>query len=179
MQPLPACTACTLRHPPHHAAPAWLHPAPDLPRAVICTRHQQASSDPRQRIPLDIRTLPELTHARRPPTTASLSWATTITTRWYDHHQHLHTRWHTRLHQLTTANPHLTPGPASPTLTCRTLITYPETLTLATTLDRLPRHTPLTRTQQTAFLRHLARRLHLTHLVPADHDLLWQRLTTR
>ncbi|MBL1090485.1 MULTISPECIES: TniQ family protein [Streptomyces] len=183
VQPLPACPACTLRRPPHHAAPTWIHPAPDLPRAMICTRHHQASSDPRQRIPLDIRTLPELTPARltarRPPTTASLSWATTITTRWYDHHQHLHTRWHTRLHQLTTANPHLTHSPASPALTCRTLITYPETLTLATTLDRLPRHTPLTRTQQTAFLHHLARRLHLTRLAPADHDLLWQRLTTR
>lgn len=183
VQPLPACTTCTLRRPPHHATPAWIHPAPGLPRAMICTRHQQASSDPRQRIPLDIRTLPELTHthrtARRPPTTASLSWATTITTRWYDHHQHLHQRWRTRLTQLTTANPHLTHGPASPALTCRNLITYPETLTLATTLDRLPLHTPLTHTQQTAFLHHLADRLNLTRLAPADHDLLWQRLTTR
>ncbi|MFF7098368.1 hypothetical protein ACFY9A_39270 [Streptomyces rubradiris] len=107
-----------------------------------------------------------------------MSWATTITTRWYNHHQHLHSRWRTRLHQLTAANPHLAPGPASPALTCRSLITYPETLTLATTLDRLPRHTPLTHTQQTAFLHHLARRLYLTRLTPADHDLLWQRLTT-
>ncbi|WP_420167210.1 hypothetical protein [Streptomyces violaceoruber] len=87
MQPLPACTTCTLRRPPHHTTPtAWIHPAPGLPRAMICTRHQQASSDPRQHIPLDIRALPELTRARltahRQPTTASLSWATTITTRW-------------------------------------------------------------------------------------------------
>ncbi|MFE4823994.1 TniQ family protein [Streptomyces sp. NPDC056704] len=182
MQPLPACTACTAHRSPHKAVPAWIHPAPDLPRALICTRHQQASSDPRQRTPLDIRSAPELTHAcltaRRPPTAASLSWASTITTRWYDHHQHLHTRWHTRLNQLTTANPHLAPGPASPTLTCRNLITYPETLTLATTLDRLPPH-PLTRTQQTAFLHQLASRLQLPRLAPADHDLLWQRLTTR
>ncbi|MBD0844759.1 TniQ family protein, partial [Streptomyces sp. TRM68416] len=182
VQPLPACTACTTHRSPHKAIPAWIHPAPNLPRALICTRHQQASSDPRQRIPLDIRSLPELAHARlttrRPPTAASLSWASTITTRWYDHHQHLHSRWHTRLRQLTTANPHLAPGPASPTLTCRNLITYPETLTLATTLDRLPPR-PLTRTQQTAFLHQLASRLQLPRLAPADHDLLWQRLTTR
>jgi hypothetical protein len=181
LQPLPACTACTIRRSPHQAVPAWIHPAPDLPRAVICTRHQQASSDPRQRAPLDIRSLPELTHARltarRPPTASSLSWSTTITTRWYDHHQHLHSRWHTRLRQLTTANPHLPQGPASPTLTCRNLITYPETLTLAAALDRLPAR-PLTRTQQTAFLHDLAHHLHLPRLAPTDHDLLWQRLTT-
>ncbi|MET9453254.1 TniQ family protein [Streptomyces cinerochromogenes] len=182
VQPLPACTACTAHRSPHTTAPAWIHPDPALPRTVICTRHQQASSDPRHRAPLDIRSLPELTQARlaarRRPTTASLSWATTITTRWYDHHQHLHLRWHERLHQLTTANPHLTPGPASPTLTCRGLITYPETLTLAAALDRLPPH-PLTRAQQTAFLHHLAGRLQLPRLAPADHDLIWQRLTTR
>ncbi|MDX3119245.1 hypothetical protein PV461_38685, partial [Streptomyces scabiei] len=65
-----------------------------------------------------------------------------------------------------------------PTLTCRSLITYPETLTLAAALDRLPPRS-LTRTQQTAFLNDLAGRLHLPRLAPADHDLLWQRLTTR
>ncbi|MGQ4427329.1 pyridoxal-phosphate dependent enzyme [Streptomyces violaceoruber] len=96
----------TLVHP--FDDPAWIHPPPDLPRALICTRHQQASSDSRHRTPLDIRALTELTHARstahRPPTTASLSWATTITTRWYDHHQHLHQRWRTRLTQLTATN---------------------------------------------------------------------------
>ncbi|MEV6133848.1 TniQ family protein [Streptomyces violaceusniger] len=173
-----------LHHPPPTTptVPAWIHPAPDLPRAMICTRHQQAASDPRQRTPLDIHSLPELTRAhlaaRRPPTAASLSWATTITTRWYDHHQHLHTRWQKRLHQLTTANPHLAQGPASPTLTSRNLITYPETLTLATALDRLPPH-PQTRTEQTAFLHQLASRLQLPRLAPADHDLLRQRLTTR
>ncbi|ANP51975.1 hypothetical protein J2Z21_009006 [Streptomyces griseochromogenes] len=182
VQPLPACTACTIRRSPHKAVPAWIHPAPNLPRAMICTRHQQAASDPRQRTPLDIRSVPELAHARltarRPPTASSLSWSTTITTRWYDHHQHLHIRWHTRLRQLTTANPHLASGPASPTLTCRALITYPETLTLATALDRLPPH-PLTRTEQTAFLHQLASRLQLPRLAPADHDLLWQRLHAR
>ncbi|MFE9174481.1 TniQ family protein [Streptomyces kebangsaanensis] len=181
VQPLPACTACTLRRPPHHAIPAWIHPAPDRPRAMICTRHQQASSDARHRNPLDIRALPELTRARltarRPPTAASLSWATTITTRWYDHRQHLHSRWQQRLHQLTAGNTHLAHGPASPALTCRNLITYPETLTFVTALDRLPSR-PLTHTEQSAFLHQLAGRLHLPRLAPADHDLLWQRLTT-
>ncbi|MEU1183792.1 hypothetical protein ABZ464_40435 [Streptomyces sp. NPDC005820] len=136
---------------------------------MICTRHQQASSDPRHPAPLDIRAVPELTQAhlraRRPATPVSLSWASTITTRWYDHHQHLHERWHTRLGRLTTANPHIPPGPATPTLTCRNLITYPETLTLATALDRLPPQ--------------LASRLQLPRLAPADHDLLWKRLHTR
>ncbi|MFF5107352.1 TniQ family protein [Streptomyces sp. NPDC000134] len=182
LQPLPACTACTIRRSPHQTVPAWIHPAPDLPRIMICTRHQQAASDPRHPAPLDIRPVPELTRthlrARRRPTATSLTWASTITTRWYDHHQHLHERWHTRLGRLTTANPHIPPGPASPALTCRNLITYPETLTLAAALDRLPPH-PLTRTEQSAFLHDLASRLHLPRLAPADHDLLWQRLTTR
>ncbi|MFF7647129.1 TniQ family protein [Streptomyces canus] len=182
LQPLPACTACTLRRSPHQAVPAWIHPAPDLPRIMICTRHQQAASDPRHPAPLGISFVPELTQthlrARRRPTATSLTWASTITTRWYDHHQHLHERWHTRLGRLTAANPHLPQGPASPALTCRNLITYPETLTLAAALDRLPPH-PLTRTQQSAFLHHLAGRLNLPRLAPADHDLLWQRLATR
>ncbi|KPI22263.1 hypothetical protein OV320_1674 [Actinobacteria bacterium OV320] len=181
LQPLPACTACTIRRSPHTAAPAWIHPPPGLPRNMICTRHQQASSDPRHTAPLDIRPVPELTqahlHARRRRTPTSLSWASTITTRWYDHQQHVHERWHTRLHRLTATNPHLASGSASPALTCRELITYPETLTLATALDRLPPN-PLTRTHQTAFLHQLADRLQLPRLAPADHDLLWKRLTT-
>ncbi|MGW0190690.1 hypothetical protein ACWDV7_33835 [Streptomyces sp. NPDC003362] len=159
-----------------------IHPAPDLPRTMICTRHQQAASDARRRAPLGIRALPELTRARLAarsrPTATSLSWASTIMTRWYDHHQHLHERWHTRLQRLTTANPHLPRGPASPTLTGRDLITCPGTLTLAAALDRLPPH-PVTRTQQTAFLHHLADRLQLPRPAPANHDLLWQRLHSR
>ncbi|MFG1729738.1 TniQ family protein [Streptomyces sp. AGS-58] len=182
LQPLPACTACTIRRSPHQAHPAWIHPTPDLPRIMICTRHQQAASDPRHPAPLDIRPVPDLTRthlrARRRPTATSLSWASTITTRWYDHHQHLHQRWHTRLNQLTAANPHLPQGPASPALTCRNLITYPETLTLAAALDRLPLY-PLPRSQQSAFLHDLAGRLDLPRLAPADHDLLWQRLHAR
>ncbi|WP_316745466.1 TniQ family protein [Streptomyces sp. MK7] len=92
LQPLPACTACTVRRSPHTPAPAWIHPSPGLPRIMICTRYQQASSDPRHPAPLTIQAVPELTqahlNARRPPTPTSLSWASTITTRWYDHHQH-------------------------------------------------------------------------------------------
>ncbi|MFF9336161.1 TniQ family protein [Streptomyces albogriseolus] len=118
LQPLPACTACTIRCSPHQAVPAWIHPAPDLPRIMICTHHQQASSDPRHPAPLGIRSVPELTRARlrarRRPTAASLSWASTITTRWYDHHQHLHERWHTRLNRLTAANPHIPPQARPP-----------------------------------------------------------------
>ena len=53
-----------------------------------------------------------------------------------------------------------------------------ETLILAAALDRLPPR-PLTRAQQTAFLHQLASCLQLLRLAPADHDLLWQRLTTR
>ncbi len=181
VQPLPACTACTIRRSPHHAAPAWIHPATDSPRIMICARHQQASSDSRHPAPLDIRPVPELTRphpgARR-ATTVSLNWASTITTRWYDHHQHLHERWQTRLDRLTDANPHIPSVPASPALTCRNLITYPETRTLAAALDRLPPY-PLTRPQQTAFLHRLADRLRLPRLAPADHDLLWQRLYAR
>lgn len=44
--------------------------------------------------------------ARR-ATTASLSWASTITTRWYDHQHHLHQRCLTHLDRLTNANPHI------------------------------------------------------------------------
>lgn len=142
LQPLPACTACTIRRSPHATTSAWIHPSPGLPRIMICTRHQQASSDPRHPAPLDIRPFPELTRtrpgARRPPTPVSLSWASTITTRWYDHQQHVHERWHIRLHRLTAANPRMSPGPASPALTCRELIAYPKTLTLAAAFDRLP-----------------------------------------
>ncbi len=54
VQPLPACTACIIRRSPHQATPAWIHPAPNSSRIMICTRHQQASSDSRHPAPLDI-----------------------------------------------------------------------------------------------------------------------------
>ncbi|MFJ4970542.1 hypothetical protein [Streptomyces sp. NPDC088755] len=181
LQPLPACTACTIGRSPHTAASAWIHPSPGLPRIMICTRHQQASSDPRHPTPLDIRAVPELTQAhlsaRRPATPVSPSWASTITTPWYDHQQHVHERRHTRLYQLRATNPRMSPGPASPALTCRELITNPETLTLTAAHDHLPPN-PLTHAQQTTYLHQLTGRLPLPRLAPADHDLLWKHLIT-
>jgi len=182
VQPLRVCTACT-GHRSRSATPtdAWAYPT--SPRITICTRHQQAGSDPRHTAPLDIRPLPELTHTHQQPAHAAipatdLTWAATITTRWYDHHQHLAQRWHTRLARLTTANPHTHQPSASPALTCRALITYPETLVLARTLSRIPPH-GLARTDHTAFLHHLATRLELPRLAPATHDPLFTRLNTR
>jgi hypothetical protein len=178
LRALPACTSCVLHRSQGATRTAWVHPRDHPP--VLCTRHQQAAADPRHTTPLDITALPELTHAhhrlaRPTTTTTALTWASTITTRWYDHHQHLSPRWQTRLARLTAANPHLHHGPASPTLTCRTLITYPETLTLAAALTRIPPH-GLTRTEQTRFLHHLAHKLELPRLAPATHDPLWTRL---
>lgn len=112
LQPLPACTACTIGRSPHTAASAWIHPSPGLPRIMICTRHQQASSDPQHPAPLDIRAVPELTQAhlsaRRPATPTSLSWASTITTRWYDPNS-----------MYTKAGTHAWTGLPPPTPACR------------------------------------------------------------
>lgn len=168
------------RTPDAIATTAWIYPQP--PRVLLCIRHQQASSDPRHTTPLGIRPLPELAHthrrlARAVSAAPALTWAATITTRWYDHQQHLATRWQTRLAALTAANPHTCDGPASPTLTCRSLVTYPETLTLAQALARLP-HRTLTRTQQARFLHDLAQQLELPHLTPATHDPLLTRLNS-
>ncbi|WP_237404477.1 TniQ family protein [Actinacidiphila reveromycinica] len=182
-RPVRACTACVL-HRSRGTSTAWIHPPDHTP--ALCTRHQQAADDPRHTAPLDIAALPELTRAhhqhrraaRHPAFTTALTWAATITTRWYDHHQHLTDRWHTRLTRLTTTNPHTQHGPASPTLTCRTLITYPETLTLAATLTRIPPH-GLTPNAQARFLHHLADQLEINHLTPATHDPLWTRIHTR
>ncbi|NUS10547.1 MAG: hypothetical protein HOY69_03915 [Streptomyces sp.] len=182
-RPVRACTACVL-HRSRSTATAWIYPPDHSP--ALCGRHQQAAADPRHTAPLTIHLLPELTRAHRrhqraarhPAFTAALPWAATITTRWYDHHQHLHTRWQARLTRLTTTNPHTRKGPASPALTCRTLITYPETLTLAATLTRIPPH-GLTHNDRSRFLQHLADRLELHHLTPATHDPLWTRITPR
>ncbi|MFF7772505.1 hypothetical protein ACFZC7_39200 [Streptomyces massasporeus] len=62
-----------------------------------------------------------------------------MTTRWYDHQQHLTHRWHTRLARLCAANPRLTTtGSASPALVTCDLVIYPETVTLARALAALP-----------------------------------------
>ncbi|MFJ4412221.1 hypothetical protein [Streptomyces sp. NPDC088910] len=178
------CTACVLHRSRGATTTARAYPPDHTP--ALCARHQQAAADPRHTAPLDIAGLPELTHAhhfhrrlaRSPSFTTALTWAATITTRWYDHHQHLHTRWQARLARLTTTNPHTRHGPASPALTCRTLITYPETLTLAAALTRIPPH-GLTHNDRSGFLHRLAGRLELTHLTPATHDPLWTRINTR
>lgn len=183
-RPVRACTACVLHRSQGATTTAWIHPPDHSP--ALCTRHQQAAADPRHTTPLDIAGLPELTRAHRrhrhltrhPAFTTALAWAATITTRWYDHHQHLHTRWQTRLTRLTTTNPHTQHGPASPALTCRTLITYPETLTLAAALTRIP-PPGLTHNNRSRFLHHLAKQLELHHLTPTTHDPLWTRINTR
>lgn len=65
--------------------------------------------------------------------------ARAITTRWYDHQQHLTDRWRHRLQQLALANPHLDGGGnPSAVLLARDLVIYPETVTLARTLATLP-----------------------------------------
>jgi TniQ len=183
-RPVRACTACVLHRSRATTITAWAYPPDHSP--ALCARHQQAAVDPRHTAPLDIAALPELTRAhqchlrlaRDPAFATALTWAATITTRWYDHHQHLTDRWHTRLNRLTTTNPHTRNGPASPALTCRTLITYPETLTLAAALTRIPPH-GLTHNDQPRFLQHLASRLELHHLTPATHDPLWTRISNR
>lgn len=183
-QPVRACTACTAHRSHGATAIAWVYPPP--PGIAICTRHQQATADPRHTTPLDIHPLPELTRthhrhrplARHPGYPTALTWARAITTRWYDHQQHLTHRWQTRLHHLTAANQSLThSSTASPALTCRTLITYPETIALAAALTHIPHH-GLTPSGRTNFLHHLARQLQLPRLAPATHDPLWARLNT-
>ncbi|MFE7302751.1 hypothetical protein [Streptomyces sp. NPDC057579] len=65
--------------------------------------------------------------------------ARAITTRWYDHQQHLIGRWHHRLHQLVTFNAHVDhAGNASAVLLAHDLAIYPETVILARTLVTLP-----------------------------------------
>jgi hypothetical protein len=143
-QPVRACTLCT-RHRSHGATDtAWIHPPP---HRLVCPRHQQAAPDPRLTATIRTWAAPELTAAHRRhqrllrhPRAATV-WATAraITTRWYDHQQHLTHRWHTRLTRLIADSPHLaTTSSASPALLAPDLVTYPETVTLARTLAALP-----------------------------------------
>ncbi|MFH9663451.1 hypothetical protein ACH4NF_34790 [Streptomyces sp. NPDC017248] len=179
-QPVRACTLCT-RHRSHDATDtAWIHRPP---HRLVCPRHHQASPDPR--LTTTIRTLaaPEVVTAhhahqrlRRHPRAATV-WtaARAITTRWYDHQQHLTNRWHTRLTQLRAANPHLTTtGSASPALLARDLVTYPETVALAHTLATLPNR-PHRTTDDALSL--IAQRLGLPRFTPAVNDPLRAYLT--
>ncbi|MEV5982092.1 TniQ family protein [Streptomyces sp. NPDC052114] len=143
-QPVRACTLCT-RHRSHDATDtAWAHPAP---QRLVCPRDQQAAPDPRLTSTVRTWAVPELVAAhhahqrllRHPRAATAWTTARAITTRWYDHQQHLTHRWHTRLTRLCAANPRLTTtGSASPALVTRDLVIYPETVTLARALAALP-----------------------------------------
>ncbi|MEV5599433.1 TniQ family protein [Streptomyces sp. NPDC052496] len=144
-QPVRACTLCTRHRSQNATDTAWVHPAP---HRLMCPRHQQAAPDPRLTSTVRTWAVPELVTAhhthqrllRHPRATTAWTAARAITTRWYDHQQHLTHRWHTRLTRLCATNPHLTTThSASPTLLARDLVTYPETITFARTLTTLPR----------------------------------------
>lgn len=179
-QPVRACTLCT-RHRSHNATDtAWIHPPP---HQLVCPRHHQAAPDPRLTSTVHTRDVPELAAAhhahqrllRHPRAATAWITARAITTRWYDHQQHLTHRWHTRLTQLRATNPHVTTtGSASPALLTRGLITYPETVALARVLTTLPsghHHTT------NGALTLIARRLALAHLAPSANDPLRVFLT--
>ncbi len=143
-QPVRACTLCT-RHRSHGATDtAWAHRPP---HRLMCPRHHQAAPDPRLTSTVRTWAVPELTAAhhahqrllRHPRAATAWTAARAITTRWYDHQQHLTHRWHTRLTPLIADSPHLaTTGSASPALLTRDLVTYPETVALARALATLP-----------------------------------------
>ncbi|MGW3983842.1 hypothetical protein [Streptomyces mirabilis] len=112
---------------------------------------------------------------RHPGAATAWTAARAITTRWYDHEQHVAHRWHTRLNQLCAANPHLTTaGSASPALLTRDLVTYPETVTLARALTTLPfsAHHPAN-----GALPLIAQRLRLPRFTLAVNDPLRAYLT--
>ncbi|MEU9298598.1 TniQ family protein [Streptomyces sp. NPDC048266] len=179
-QPVRACTRCT-RHRSHNATDtAWVH----RPRhRLVCPRHQQAAPDPRLTSTVRTRAVPELVAAhhahqrlrRHPRTLTAWTAARAITTRWYDHQQHLTHRWRQRLTRLIADSPHLvTTGSASPALLARDLVTYPETVALARTLAVL--QNPPHRTTDDA-LSLIAHRLGLPHLASNANDPLWAFLT--
>ncbi|MFJ7046834.1 TniQ family protein [Streptomyces sp. NPDC101112] len=179
-QPVRACTLCT-RHRSHDATDtAWVHRPP---HRLVCPRHQQAAPDPRLTTTIHTQGAPELAAAhhahqrlQRHPR-ASTAWTTAhaITTRWYDHQQHLTHRWHTRLGQLCTTNPHLaTAGSASPALLARDLVIYPETVALASTLATLPNRPHRTTNGALTLIAH---QLNLDRLTPSANDPLRVFLT--
>ncbi|SED28405.1 TniQ protein [Streptomyces sp. 2112.3] len=143
-QAVRACTTCVRHHSRGTADTAWIH----RPRhQLVCRRHQQATPDPRLTSTLRTGTAPELTTAhhrhqrlqRHPRSAHAWQAAHAITTRWYDHQQHLTDHWHRRLHQLARTNAHMDrAGNASAVLLARDLVIYPETVTLARTLATLP-----------------------------------------
>ncbi|MEV6260707.1 TniQ family protein [Streptomyces sp. NPDC051784] len=179
-QPVRACTLCTRHRSQNATDTAWVHRPP---HRLVCPRHQQAAPDPRLTSTVHTRAVPELVAAhhahqrlRRHPRDAT-AWtaARAVTTRWYDHQQHLTHRWHTRLTRLCATNPHLTTtSNASPALLARDLVTYPETVTLARTLATLPNR-PHRTTGDTLSL--IAHRLGLPRLASNANDPLRTFLT--
>ncbi|OKH92407.1 hypothetical protein AB852_26055 [Streptomyces uncialis] len=180
LQPVRACTLCT-RHRSHGATgTAWNHRPP---HRLVCPRHHQAAPDPRLATTIRTQGVPELAAAhhahqrllRHPRAATAWTAARAITTRWYDHQQHLTHRWHTRLTRLCATNPHLTTtGNASPALLTRDLVTYPETVALARTLAALPN--PPHHTTDDA-LSLIAHRLGLSRLASNANDPLRVFLT--
>ncbi|MEV8058755.1 hypothetical protein [Streptomyces antimycoticus] len=149
----------------------------------MCPRHQQAAPDPRVTTTIQTWAAPDLATAhhahqrflRHPRASTAWTAARAITTRWYDHQQHLTHRWHTRLTQLCATNPHLTTaGSVSPALLTRDLVIYPETVDLARALATLPNR-PQRTTNDALTL--IARRLGLARLTPSANDPLRVFLT--
>ncbi|WP_217206065.1 TniQ family protein [Streptomyces sp. AC550_RSS872] len=179
-QPIRACTLCTRHHTRGTTDTAWVHRPP---HRLVCPHHHQAAPDPRLTTTIRTWATPELAMAhhahqrllRHPRAATAWTTARAITTRWYDHQQHLTHRWHTRLTQLCATNPHLTTtGSASPALLARDLITYPETVALARTLATLPSGHQHTTNGALALITH---RLHLDRLTPSANDPLRAYLT--
>ncbi|WP_406011696.1 TniQ family protein [Streptomyces sp. NBC_00984] len=179
-QPVAACALCTWHHSRGVTGMAWVH----RPwHRLVCPRHQQAAPGPRLTSTLHTWAVPELITAhhahqrlKRHPQAAS-AWMTAraVTTRWYDHQQHLTGRWQHRLGRLVAGNTHLgRAGTASAVLLARDLVTYPETVALARTLATLP-HTRRTRTGD--LLGVIAHRLKLDTLTPTTSDPLTVYLT--
>ncbi|MFG2376934.1 TniQ family protein [Streptomyces sp. NPDC048504] len=179
-QPVRACRLCT-RHRSHNATDtAWIHPPP---HQLVCPRHHQGAPDPRLTSTVRTWAVPELVAAhhahqrllRRPRAATAWTTARAITTRWYDHQQHLTHRWRTRLTRLCTASPHLTTtGNASPALLARDLVTYPETVALARILATLPNRPHHTTDHALSLIAH---RLGLPRLASNANDPLRVFLT--
>ncbi|MFF3632127.1 TniQ family protein [Streptomyces sp. NPDC002164] len=101
-QPVRACTLCTHHRSQNATDTAWAHRPP---HRLVCPRHQQAAPDPRLTTTVRTWATPEIADAhhahqrllRHPRAATAWTAARAITTRWYDHQQHLTHRWHTRL----------------------------------------------------------------------------------
>jgi TniQ len=185
-QPVRACPTCTRRRTHGATSHALIHPPL---HQTLCPTHQHWSLNAQHH--LDTSALPELTAAHRdhqrlnhhPNAATALTWATAITTRWYDQQTILATRWQQRLQRLADTNPHITPAGRSWALYARRLVTYPETITLARTLTRPQPPAPTSATGHrprpgpdpatTDFLTRTAHHLGLARLTPPPHDLLW------